>query len=84
MLSRIEKAVPIDPIVRLSLRIPLREGRTLALIHALGRVVESHVNDSQMELQADVPETIARRLKLNDFLAKETSRRTSAYKEIRG
>jgi hypothetical protein len=37
-----------------------------------------------MELQADVPETIARRLKLNDFLAKETSRRTSAYKEIRG
>jgi GTP-binding protein HflX len=84
LLRRIEKAVPIDPIVRLSLRIPLSEGRTLALIHALGRVVESHVNDSQMELQADVPETIARRLKLNDFLAKETSRRTSAYKEIRG
>jgi GTP-binding protein HflX len=84
LLRRIEKAVPIDPIVRLSLRIPLSEGRTLALIHALGRVVESHVNDSQMELQADVPETIARRLKLNDFLAKETSRRTAAYKEIRG
>ena len=76
--------MPIDPIVRLSLRIPLSEGRTLALIHALGRVVESQVSDSQMELQADVPETIARRLKLKDFLAKETSRRTSAYKEIRG
>jgi GTP-binding protein HflX len=84
LLRRIENAVPIDPIVRLSLCIPLSEGRTLALIHALGRVVESRVSDSQMELQADVPETIARRLKLNDFLAKETSRRTSAYKEIRG
>jgi GTPase len=84
LLRRIEKAVPIDPIVRLSLRIPLSEGRTLALIHALGRVVESHVNDSSMELEADVPETIARRLKLNDFLAKETSRRASSYKEIRG
>jgi len=84
LLRRIEKAVPIDPVVRLSLRIPLSEGRTLALIHALGRVVESHVNDSRMELKADVPESIARRLKLNEFLAKETSRRDSSYKEIRG
>jgi GTP-binding protein HflX len=80
LLRRIEKAVPIDPVVRLSLRIPMSEGRTLALIHALGRVLESHVNNSSMELQADVPETIVRRLKLNDFLAKETSRRGSAYK----
>ena len=84
LLRRIEKAVPIDPVVRLSLRIPMSEGRTLALIHALGRVVESHVNSSSMELQADVPETIVRRLKLNDFLAKETSRRGSAYKQTRG
>jgi GTPase len=84
LLSRIDKAVPLDPVVRLSLRIPLSEGRTLALIHALGRVVESQVNDSQMELQAEVPETIARRLKLNDFLAKETSRRMSSYKLLGG
>jgi GTPase len=82
--SRIDKAVPLDPVIRLSLRIPLSEGRTLALIHALGRVVESQVNDSQMELQAEVPETIARRLKLNDFLAKETSRRMSSYKLLGG
>jgi len=84
LLQRIEKAVPIEPVVRLSLRIPMSEGRTLALIHALGRVVESRVNNSSMELQADVPATIVRRLKLNDFLAKETSRRGSAYKESRG
>ena len=83
LLRRIEKAVPIDPVVRLSLRIPLSEGRTLALIHALGRVVECQVNDSRMELEADVPESIVRRLKLNEFLAKETSRRESSYKEIR-
>jgi GTP-binding protein HflX len=84
LLRRIEKAAPTDPVVRLWLRIPLREGRTLALIHALGRVVESQVHDSQMELKADVPETIARRLKLNDFLAKGTSERAGSYKEIRG
>jgi GTPase len=84
LLRRIDSAVPLDPVVRLSLRIPLSEGRTLALIHALGRVVESQVNDRQMELQAEVPETIARRLKLNDFLAKETSRRISSYKHLGG
>lgn len=84
LLRRIEQAVPSDPVVRLSLRIPLNEGRTLALIHALGRVVESQVSDSQMELEAEVPVTIARRLKLNDFLVKETSGRFPSYKEIRG
>ena len=69
------KAMPVDPVVRLSLHMPLSEGRTLALIHALGRVVQSQVSDSHMDLEAEVPETIARRLKLNDFVAKETSRR---------
>jgi hypothetical protein len=37
-----------------------------------------------MELEAEVPVTIARRLKLNDFLVKETSGRVPSYKEIRG
>ena len=37
LLQRIEKAIPIDPIVKLSLHMPLSEGRTLALIHALGK-----------------------------------------------
>jgi GTPase len=79
LLRRIEKAIPIDPIVKLSLNIPLSEGRTLALIHALGRVKHSKVTDTHMHLDAEVPENVARRLKLSEFAGKETSRRSSSY-----
>ena len=74
LLRRIDAVLPVDPLVKLSLRMPLSEGRSLALIHALGRVVHSRVSDSHMELEAEVPETVARRLKLRDFTVKETSR----------
>jgi len=80
LLRRIEQAVPIDPIVQLCLHIPLSEGRTLALIHALGRVKHSEVTGTHMELEAEVPENVAKRLKLNDYVLKETSRGTSTYR----
>jgi GTPase len=79
LLRRIDAALPLDPVVKLSLRMPLTEGRSLALIHALGRVVHSEVNDSHMDLEAEVPETIARRLKLKDFEVKETLRPSPSY-----
>jgi len=76
LLRRIDAALPIDPLISLNLRVPLAEGRTLALIHALGRVRKSSVEDSQMWLDADVPASIAKRLGLSQYSAsgKETSR----------
>ena len=79
LLRRIDVALPVDPIVRLSLHMPLTEGRSLALIHALGKVVTSRVNDSHMDLEAEVPEAVARRLKLKDFESKETLRPSASY-----
>jgi len=79
LLRRIEKAIPIDPIVKMSLHIPLTEGRTLAMIHALGRVKHSAPTETHMDLKAEVPENVAKRLKLANFAAKETSRRPSSY-----
>jgi GTP-binding protein HflX len=79
LLLRIDQAIPVDPIVKLSLRIPLTEGRTLALIHALGRVRRSKTEAQHMLLEAEVPETIARQLKLAAFAHKGTSRRSAAY-----
>ena len=79
LLRRVDAALPVDALVRLSLRMPLSEGRALALIHALGRVLHSRVNDSHMELEAEVPETVARRLKLRDFAVKETLRPSASY-----
>ncbi len=62
LLRRMDAALPVDPVVTLSLRLPLAEGRTLALVHALGHVLHSEVEDSHMLLDAEVPVSIARRL----------------------
>jgi GTP-binding protein HflX len=74
LLRRIDVALPTDPLVSLSLRLPLSQGRTLALIHALGRVLRSEVEDEDMLLDAEVPMSIARRLRLSDYVVEGTSR----------
>ena len=74
LLRRIDVALPTDPLVSLSLRLPLSQGRTLALIHALGRVLRSQVEDEVMLLDAEVPVSIARRLRLNEFVVEGTSK----------
>jgi GTPase len=74
LLRRIDVALPTDPLVSLSLRLPLSQGRTLALIHALGRVLRSEVEDEDMLLDAEVPVSIARRLRLSDYAVEGTSK----------
>jgi GTPase len=78
LLRRMDAALPVDPVETLSLRLPLAEGRTLALVHALGRVLHSEVEDSHMLLDAEVPVSIARKLKLNAFTNDGTSKRARA------
>jgi 50S ribosomal subunit-associated GTPase HflX len=67
LLRRIDQAMPTDPPVAVSLRLPLTEGRKLALIHALGKVLRSEVDDSYMFLDAEVPESVVRSLHLKDY-----------------
>jgi GTP-binding protein HflX len=74
LLQRMDEALPVDPVVTMSLCLPLAEGRTLAMLHALGRVLHSEVEDSHMKLEAEVPASVARRLRLNDFRNKGTLR----------
>jgi len=78
LLRRMDAALPVDPVVTLSLRLPLAEGRILALVHALGRVLHSEVEDSHMLMDAEVPVSIARKLKLSTFAKDGTSNPTRA------
>ncbi|MGH9742522.1 MAG: GTPase HflX, partial [Candidatus Acidiferrum sp.] len=78
LLLRMDAALPVDPVITLSLRLPLAEGRTLALVHALGRVLHSEVKDSHMLLNAEVPASIVRNLKLIAFAEDGTSGRARA------
>jgi GTP-binding protein HflX len=64
LLQRVDETMPVDPVLRLRFSVPLSDGRTLALVHGLGRVLHSEVRDSQMDFEADVPESVARRLHL--------------------
>ena len=58
-------AMPVDPLIRLRFSVPLADGRTLALVHGLGRVRHSEVRGVKMHLDADLPESLARRLHLD-------------------
>ena len=67
LLCRMDTAMPGDPLLMLSIRLPLAEGRILALIHALGRVVHSEIDDSHIRLDAEIPSSVAKRLGLREY-----------------
>ena len=60
LLVRIDAAMPVDPLVHVRLRLPLEDGRSLAMVHASGRVLHSAVSDGHMEFDAEIPESMAR------------------------
>ena len=63
LLRAIDQALPGDPIVRTSLRVPAGDGATLALLHEHGLVLETHYEGEFCDVVADVPESLGRRLK---------------------
>ncbi len=67
LLVRIDAMMPVDPLVHLHLRIPVSDGRHLSLVHACGRVLQSQVLDGHMDIEAELPESLARRLE--DFVS---------------
>jgi GTP-binding protein HflX len=74
LLRRMDTAMPTDPVLTMSIRLPLAEGRTLAMIHALGKVLHTEIDESHMRLHAEIPASIAKRLRLNDYVVEETFR----------
>lgn len=62
LLQRIDEIMPVDPLVRVRLSIPTSDGRNLSLVHASGRVLHNEVVEGHFLLDAEVPESLARRL----------------------
>src|SRR5229473_5095891 len=65
LLGRIDAAMPVDPVLRVRFSLPLTDGRSIALVHALGRVIRSEVQDSTMAIEAELPASVARRFKIS-------------------
>ncbi|PYU23917.1 MAG: GTPase HflX [Acidobacteria bacterium] len=64
LFCRIDEMITVDPMRRLRFSVPLSEGRKLALVHGLGRVLHSELRDSKMVIDAELPESLVRRLRL--------------------
>ena len=56
------KTMAVDPIQRLRFSLPVAEGRKLALVHGLGRVLNSELRDSEMVIDAELPASLVRLL----------------------
>lgn len=64
LLARVDEMMPVDPLVHLHFSLPLADGRSLALVHGVGRVLHSEVCGSRMDIEAELPESLVRNLQL--------------------
>ena len=63
LLALIDTVLPLDPVVRTTLRLPAGDGATLAMLHEFGRVLSTRYEDDACEVDAEVPESLKRRLR---------------------
>lgn len=63
LLDRIDQALSEDFVSRIRLRVPQKEGKALAMLEAQSRIYSRQYKDGAVELEADVPESLARRVR---------------------
>ena len=62
LLDMIDTALPVDPTMTVTLRLPVADGATLALLHEFGRVIRTRYSGSHCVVDAEIPESLERRL----------------------
>jgi GTP-binding protein HflX len=62
LLAAIDEALPLDPIVRATFRLSAGDGASMALLHEFGQVIETRYDGEFCELEAEIPESLQRRL----------------------
>jgi GTPase len=63
LLDRIDQMLSDDALSRVRLRIPQKEGKALAMLEARSRIYSREYRDGAVELEAEIPESLARRVK---------------------
>jgi GTPase len=63
LLQHIDDKLELDRPARVSLRIPQNEGKALALLEAKSRIISRHYKSGMVELEAEVPESLMRKMK---------------------
>jgi GTP-binding protein HflX len=62
LLRAIDDALQLDPVLRATFRISSGDGATLAMLHQFGRVLATRYEGTHVEVEAEVPESLKRRL----------------------
>jgi GTP-binding protein HflX len=63
LLDRIDRMLVEDPISRVRLKVPQSEGKLLSALEARSRIFSRQYRDGVVELEAEAPESLLRRLK---------------------
>jgi len=63
LLDRIDQIVADDPMGRVRLRIPQKEGKTLAMLEARARIYSREYRDGAVEMEVQAPESVARKVR---------------------
>jgi GTP-binding protein HflX len=61
--AAIDEVLPLDPVVRTTLDLDAGDGATLAMLHEFGRVLSTRYDENRVVVEADVPESLERRLR---------------------
>jgi GTPase len=71
LLDRIDQMLQRDALSRIRLRVPQKEGKTLALLEARARIYSRKYKDGLVELEVEAPESVVRRVR--EWIAEESS-----------
>jgi GTP-binding protein HflX len=63
LLDRVDAVLQEDPLSRIRLRVPQKEGKTLAMLEARSRIYSRQYRDGLVELDAEAPESLLRKLR---------------------
>jgi len=63
LLARIDEMIDEDRVSRVHLRVPQKEGKTLALLEAKARIYSRTYKDGAVELDVEAPESVVRRVR---------------------
>ena len=63
LLARIDAMIEEDPVSRVHLRVPQKEGKTLAMLEAKARIYSRAYKDGAVELEVEAPESVVRKVR---------------------
>jgi GTPase len=63
LLDRIDEMLSEDPISRVRVRVPQKEGKLLSLLEARSRIYSREYKDGTVELEVEAPESVVRKMR---------------------